>query len=47
MAINVLDVKPNKVPTNPEAYSQFIYGPAKIGKTTLAFLRCMASVDYS
>lgn len=37
MAINVLDVKPNKVPTNPEAYSQFIYGPAKIGKTTLAF----------
>ena len=37
MAINVLDVQPNKVPTNPTEYSQFIYGPAKIGKTTLAF----------
>lgn len=37
MAINVLDVKPNKVPTNPAEYSQFIYGLSKIGKTTLAF----------
>lgn len=36
MSLNVLDVQPNKVPTNPAEYSQFIYGPAKIGKTTLA-----------
>lgn len=37
MAINVLDVEPNKVPTNPAEYSQFIYGVAKIGKSTLAY----------
>ena len=36
MAINVLDVQPNKVPTNPTEYSQFIYGISKIGKSSLA-----------
>ena len=37
MAINVLDVQPNKVPTNPTEYSHFIYGLSKVGKTTLAY----------
>lgn len=35
--INVLDLEPNKVPVSPEEYSTFIYGPPKIGKTTLAY----------
>lgn len=34
---NIFDLKPNKVPTTPEEYSTFIYGPPKIGKTTLAY----------
>ena len=37
MAINLLEIEPNKVPTSPEEYSTFIYGPPKIGKTTLAY----------
>lgn len=35
--INIFDLEPNKVPTSPEEYSTFIYGPPKIGKTTLAY----------
>lgn len=35
--MNILEIEPNKVPTSPEEYSTFIYGPPKIGKTTLAY----------
>ena len=35
MSFNILDIQPNKVPTNPDEYSTFVYGPPKIGKTTL------------
>lgn len=34
---SIFDLVPNKVPTSPEEYSTFIYGPPKIGKTTLAY----------
>lgn len=37
MTINILDIQPNKVPTNPDEYSSFYYGPPKIGKTTLVY----------
>lgn len=37
LANSILDIKPNKVPTSPEEYSTLIYGPPKIGKTTLAY----------
>lgn len=37
LTTNIFDLEPNKVPTSPEEYSTFIYGPPKIGKTTLAF----------
>lgn len=37
LTTNIFDLKPNKVPTSPEEYSTFIYGPPKIGKTTLAY----------
>lgn len=37
MAINIFEIKPNKVPVKPEDYSTLIYGPPKIGKTTLAY----------
>ena len=36
MAINLLDIKPHKVSKDLSGYITFIYGPAKIGKTTLA-----------
>ena len=36
MAINLLDIKPHKVSRDLSGYITFIYGPAKIGKTTLA-----------
>lgn len=35
MSINILEIEPNKVPVNITDYSTFIYGPPKIGKTTL------------
>ena len=34
---SIFNIAPNKVPTRPEDYSTFIYGPPKIGKTTLAY----------
>ena len=34
MAINLLDIKPHKVSRDLSGYLTFIYGPAKIGKTT-------------
>lgn len=37
MALNILEIEPNKVPTSPEEYSSFVYGPPKIGKTTLVY----------
>lgn len=37
MVGSIFDLQPNLVPTSPEEYSTFIYGPPKIGKTTLAF----------
>ena len=36
MAINLLDIKPHKVSRDLSGYITFIYGPAKVGKTTLA-----------
>ena len=34
MAINLLDIKPHKVSRDLSGYITFIYGPAKVGKTT-------------
>lgn len=34
---SIFEIEPNKVPTNPTEYSTFIYGTAKIGKTTFAY----------
>lgn len=34
MAINLLNIEPNKVSTDATSYSLFIYGPPKSGKTT-------------
>lgn len=36
MAINLLDIQPHKVSKDLSGYITFIYGPAKVGKTTLA-----------
>ena len=36
MAINLLNIQPHKVSRDLSGYITFIYGPAKIGKTTLA-----------
>ena len=36
MAIDLLNIKPHKVSRDLSGYITFIYGPAKIGKTTLA-----------
>ena len=36
MAINLLGIQPHKVSKDLSGYITFIYGPAKIGKTTLA-----------
>lgn len=36
MAINLLNIKPHKVSRDLSGYITFIYGPAKVGKTTLA-----------
>ena len=36
MAINLLDLKPHKVSRDLSGYITFIYGAAKVGKTTLA-----------
>ena len=36
MAINLLNIQPHKVSKDLSGYITFIYGPAKIGKTTLA-----------
>ena len=38
MAINLLDLKPHKVSRDLSGYITFIYGAAKVGKTTLATL---------
>lgn len=36
MAINLLNIQPHKVSRDLSGYITFIYGPAKVGKTTLA-----------
>ena len=36
MAINLLNIQPHKVSKDLSGYITFIYGPAKVGKTTLA-----------
>lgn len=36
MAINLLAIQPHKVSRDLSGYITFIYGPPKIGKTTLA-----------
>ena len=36
MAINLLGIQPHKVSKDLSGYITFIYGPAKVGKTTLA-----------
>jgi predicted AAA+ superfamily ATPase len=35
MAINLLNLKPHKVSRDLSGYITFIYGPPKVGKTTL------------
>ena len=36
MAINLLNIQPHKVSRDLSGYITFIYGPAKVGKTSLA-----------
>jgi len=36
MAINLLSIQPHKVSRDLSGYITFIYGPAKVGKTSLA-----------
>jgi ATP-dependent Lon protease len=36
MAINLLAIQPHKVSRDLSGYITFIYGPAKVGKTSLA-----------
>ena len=36
MAINLLDIQPHKVSRDLSGYITFVYGPPKVGKTTLA-----------
>lgn len=36
MAINLLDIQPHKVSRDLSGYITYIYGPPKVGKTTLA-----------
>lgn len=36
MGINLLGIQPHKVSTDPSGYIIFIYGQAKVGKTTFA-----------